>query len=64
MSGQHSFRELTEGISPERRQKIEAIKGELLAKMPLHELRRARSLTQQDLAKSLNVNQPSNSSLN
>lgn len=63
MSGRHSFRELTEGFSPERRQRIEAIKEELLAEMPLHELRRARSLTQQDLAKSLNVNQPAVSKL-
>lgn len=31
--------------------------------MPLHELRRARSLTQQDLAKALNVNQPAVSKL-
>ncbi len=31
--------------------------------MPLNELRRARSLTQQDLARSLNVNQPAVSKL-
>ena len=31
--------------------------------MPLHELRRARALTQQDLARSLNVNQPAVSKL-
>ena len=43
MSGQHSFRELTEGFSPERRRRIDAIKEELLAEMPLHELRRARA---------------------
>ena len=63
MSGRHSFRELTEGFSPERRRRIEAIKEELLEEMPLHELRRARSLTQQDLARSLNVNQPAVSKL-
>ena len=63
MSGRHSFRELTEGFSPERRRRIEAIKEELLAEMPLHELRRARSLTQQDMAKALNVNQPAVSKL-
>ena len=63
MSGRHSFRKLTEGFGPERRQRIEAIKEELLAEMPLHELRRARSLTQQDLARSLNVNQPAVSKL-
>ena len=58
MSGRHSFQELTEGFSPERRQKIEAIKEKLLADMPLHELRRVRSLTQQDIVQLLNVNQP------
>ena len=63
MSGRHSFRELTKDFSPERRQRIEAIKEELLAEMPLHELRRARSLTQQDMAKALNVNQPAVSKL-
>ena len=63
MSGRHSFRELTEGFSPERRRRIDAIKDELLAEMPLHELRRARALTQQDLARSLNVNQPAVSKL-
>lgn len=63
MSGRHSFQELTKDFSSERRQRIEAIKEELLAEMPLHELRRARSLTQQDLAKALNVNQPAVSKL-
>ena len=32
--------------------------GEMLGEMPLHELRRARALTQQDLAETLKVNQP------
>ena len=43
MSGRHSFRELTEGFSPERRQRIEETKEKLLAEMPLHELSQARS---------------------
>ena len=34
------------------------MKKELLAEMPLHELRRALELTQRDLAESLDVNQP------
>ena len=58
MSERHPFRELTEGFTPERRRRVEAMKSELLAEMPLHELRRARALTQKDLAKTLNVNQP------
>ena len=58
MSGRHSFSELTKEFTPERRQRIETMKGELLAEMPLHELRRARALTQRDLAATLKVNQP------
>ena len=58
MSGRHPFSKLTENFTPERRQRIDAMKRELLAEMPLHELRRAKSLTQQDLAKTLRVNQP------
>ena len=58
MSGRHPFHELTKDFTPERRQSIEAIKSELLAEMPLHELRRARALTQRDLAVTLKVNQP------
>ena len=51
MSGRHPFSELTQDLTPERRQRIAAIKNELIAEMPLHELRRARALTQKDLAK-------------
>ena len=63
MSGRHPFRELTKDFTPERRQRIDAIKSELLAEMPLHELRRARALTQRDLAETLKVNQPAVSKL-
>ena len=38
MSGRHPFNELTKDFTPERRQRIEAMKSELLAEMPLHEL--------------------------
>ncbi len=31
MSGRHPFRELTRGITPERRRRIEAVKRELVA---------------------------------
>ena len=43
MSGRHPFQELTMDFAPDRRRHINAIKRELLAEMPLHELRRARS---------------------
>ena len=58
MSGRHPWREIAKKFTPEQRREIDAIKRELLAEMPLHELRRARSLTQQDVAETLNVNQP------
>lgn len=58
MSGRHAFRKLTRDLTPERRQRIDELKRELLAEMPLHELRRARALTQKDLAETLHVTQP------
>jgi len=63
MSGRQSFRELTKGVSPARRRRIDGLKRELLAEMPLHELRQARALTQRDLAEMLQVNQPAVSKL-
>lgn len=63
MSGCHPFSELTKEFSPERRRRIEETRKELLAEMPLHELRRARALTQQELAQMLKVNQPAISKL-
>ena len=58
MSGHHPFGQLTKDFTRERRQRIDAMKRDLLAEMPLHELRRARALTQKDLAETLKVNQP------
>ena len=58
MSGHKPWSELTKGFSPERRRRIDEMKKKMIAEMPLHELRRARALTQQDLAEALNVNQP------
>ena len=63
MSGRYPFRVLTKEFSPERRRRIDETKRELLAEMPLHELRRARALTQQELAQMLKVNQPAISKL-
>ena len=57
MSGRHPFNELTKDFTPERRRRIDDLKTELPAEMPLHELRRARALTQRDMAKMLKVNQ-------
>ena len=58
MAGHRPFSELTKDFSPEQRRRIDEEKRELLREMRLHELRRARELTQQDLAERLNVNQP------
>ena len=63
MSGRHPFSELTKDFTPERRRRIDDMKRKLLAEMPLHELRRAREMTQRDLAKTLQVNQPAVSKL-
>ena len=63
MSGRHPFNELTKGFSKERRERIEAVKAELLAELPLHELRQALKITQKDLADQLNVKQPAVSKL-
>lgn len=58
MAGHRPFSDLTKDFSPEQRRRIDEEKRELLREMRLHELRRARELTQQDLAEKLNVNQP------
>ena len=63
MSGRHPFSELTKDFTPRRRRQVNDMKRELLAEMPLHELRRARALTQRDMAKALKVNQPAVSKL-
>ncbi len=63
MSGRHPLIELTRDFTPERRRRVDEMKRDLLAEMPLHELRRARELTQRDLARMLKVNQPAVSKL-
>ena len=63
MSGHHPFTKLTKDFTSGRRQHIDDLKRELLEEMPLHEVRRARALTQRDMAKMLKVNQPAVSKL-
>lgn len=63
MSGHRPFSELTNEFSKERRERIGAIKAELLAEMPLHQLRQALMITQQDLAEELRIKQPAVSKL-
>ncbi len=58
MTGRSDFRNLTADLTPERRARVEARKAELRAAMPLHELRKARAMTQKAIGEALNVNQP------
>jgi len=53
-----NFRDLQAKMSPEARKRSDARYRELIQEMALDELRAARELTQQQLAKTLGVNQP------
>lgn len=53
------FAELREGMSPRSRARSDAKARKMLSALPLHELRRARGLSQQQLAELLKVQQPS-----
>jgi len=57
------FRELIEAMPAARRQRIRRKADELLAELPLQELRRARELSQEELAQALGVNQATISKL-
>ena len=57
------FNALRAKMSPQAREQSKAIYSELLKKMPLAELRRARGLSQEALAKVLGVKQSSVSKL-
>lgn len=52
------FRDLIADKPPAWRAAVEARKRQLLAEMPLHELRRARQLSQEQLAEELGATQP------
>jgi len=51
------FKELRDQMTPERQEANERKAGELLAAMPLQELRKALSLTQAQLAEELGISQ-------
>jgi len=57
------FRTLREKMSPERQARIRKRTEELLAELPLQELRQARALSQQELAEVLGLNQATVSKL-
>ena len=52
-----SFKKLLEEMPPERRRRIEKRAGKALTEINLRELRQAFSLTQQQLADTLKINQ-------
>lgn len=58
-----NFRELVDEFSPERKARIRKRTEQLLAELPLQQLRHARELTQGQLAEELGVNQASVSKL-
>jgi DNA-binding XRE family transcriptional regulator len=58
-----NFRELEAKMSPEARARSDAKAKKMLAEMPLDELRQAREMTQEHLAKILGVNQAAVSKL-
>ena len=63
MSGHRPFSELTKHFTAEDRRIVDEMTEQMLAEMPLHELRRARALTQKELAETMQVNQPAVSKL-
>lgn len=52
------FRELVAKMSPEAKSRAEERTREMLKEMPLHELRAAFALSQEQIANSLNIKQP------
>lgn len=52
------FSTLRAELSPQARKQSASLARKMLSEMPLHELRHARGLSQQDLARLLNVQQP------
>jgi len=57
------FQNLRNKMSQERRDKIKRMTNDVLAEMPMHELRRARQLSQEQLADVLDIKQGSVSKL-
>jgi predicted transcriptional regulator len=58
VTGHRPFNELTRDFTPERRARVAAKAAELREAMTLEELRKARYLSQEEVAASLAVGQP------
>ena len=52
-----NFRDIRQSLSPERQEQIRRRTQELLAELPLQELRQARAMSQAELAEVLGLNQ-------
>jgi transcriptional regulator with XRE-family HTH domain len=63
MANRHSFSKLRQAMSPERQAANAAATKQMISELPLHELRRARELTQQHIAEMLHVDQAAVSKL-
>jgi ribosome-binding protein aMBF1 (putative translation factor) len=58
MSGHRPFRELTNGFSPSRKARVTDKAAALETALTLHELRKRRAVSQEELAVKLAVGQP------
>lgn len=58
-----SFKKVREQMAPDRQERIQSRTQELLAELPLQELRQARALSQAELAQVLGLNQATISKL-
>ena len=58
MTGHKPFSELTKNFTPERRARVASKAAALQEAMTLEELRKARSLSQEEVAEALAVGQP------
>ena len=57
MAGHRPFEEITKDWPPERRQRIDEEKNNILREIRLQELRRAREQTKQEVAEKLSVSE-------
>jgi ribosome-binding protein aMBF1 (putative translation factor) len=58
MTGHRPFRELTRGFPPERKERVADDAAALETALALHELRKNRAVSQEELAAKLSVGQP------
>jgi predicted transcriptional regulator len=58
VTGHQPFKELTKGFTPARRARVAATAAVLREAMTLEELRKAREISQEDVAETLAVGQP------